>query len=105
MDKELTQLINETVQQFFDNAPMKMVEKGSRTVTYDICPHCKKEIFEKHEYTEDGGVTWRHSDCHGLIDREQLPIDNFSDWLRPFIQKVRDERSAARKPLDIKSSE
>lgn len=105
MNKELKQLINEIVQQFFDNAPMKMVEKGSRNVTYDICPHCKKEIFEKHEYTEDGGVTWRHSDCHGLIYSEKLSVDNFSDWCHPSIQKVRDERSVAGKPMDIKSSE
>jgi len=105
MDEELRQLINETIQKFFDNAPMKMVEKGSRTVTFDICPHCKKEIFEKHEYTEDGGLTWRHSDCHGLIEREPISLDTVNSWLRPFIQQVRNDRETLRKSSDTKTSE
>jgi len=103
MDEDLKRLINETVEQFFDNSPIKMIEKGTRTVEYDICPHCKKEIFEKHEYTEDGGVTWRHSDCHGLIDRPEEPLESFDGWIQPYIQQAREERAAARKALGIKS--
>lgn len=96
MDNDLKKLITETVQQFFDNAPAKMIEQGTRTITYDICPHCKQEIFEKHEYTEDGGLTWRHSDCRGSIEKPETPIDNLPDWLRSAVQQVRDERKKAK---------
>lgn len=92
MDNALKKLITETIDRYFEDAPAKMIEKGNRTVTYDVCPHCKKEIYEKHEYTEDGGKTWRHSDCRGLIERPEEPLENFPEWLRSSIQQVRDER-------------
>ena len=69
MDKDLKNIINESLDQFFESAPMKKIMRGTREENFDICPHCKQEIYEKHEYTEDGGKTWRHSDCKGLIQR------------------------------------
>ena len=102
MDKDLKRIINEMVEAFFNSAPMKMVEQGTRPEYYDICPHCKKEIYEKHEFTEDGGVTWRHSDCKGLIDRPEEPLENFAEWLRPSIEEVRAQRRVARENMGLK---
>lgn len=101
MDKDLKKIIEQTVSEFFDSSPMKMVETGRRTESYDVCPHCKTEIYEKHEYTEDGGVTWRHSDCKGLIDRPEEPIETFAEWLQPYVQQARKEKFAARKALGL----
>lgn len=103
MDKELKNLINETIDEVFAEDPEKMVERGVREVYYDICPHCKKEIHEKHEYTEDGGITWRHSDCKGLIARPETPLEEIVFWLRPYVQEAREERKAARKALGFKN--
>ena len=76
MDNTLKNLIDETLDEFFDNTSTKMVETGIREEKYEVCPHCKKEIYERHEYTEDGGQTWRHADCKGLITRPQTLNEN-----------------------------
>jgi len=102
MDKDLKKLILETVNEFFENSPIKMVERGERTEYYDICPHCKKEIYEKHEYTEDAGMTWRHSDCKGRIDRPEEPLDNVAEWLRPYVEEFRAKRRKFKKSVDEK---
>jgi hypothetical protein len=91
MDTDLKKIIDETIEQFFENAPIKMIEKGVREETFDVCPHCKKEIYEKHEYTEDGGKTWRHSDCKGLIRRPPLDPASIPDWLRPYMDNSLNE--------------
>lgn len=96
MDRDLKKLIDETINKFFENAPEKMVERGVREIYYDICPHCKKEIYEKHDYTDDGGVTWRHSDCHGLINRPEEPLDDVVDWIRPYVEEARKWRHLER---------
>ena len=101
MNKDLKKVINETIEEFFDNAPEKLIERGSREVYYDICPHCKKEIHEKHEYTEDGGVTWRHSECKGLIARPDTPLEEVSYWMRPYVEEARKIRKEARKQLGM----
>lgn len=67
MDNETKQLIDEALNKFFKSAPGREIKKGIRPEYYDICPHCKTEIYERHEYTDDGGKTWRHSECKGLI--------------------------------------
>ena len=79
MDKALKKIIDETIQDYFNN-PAKMIEKGIRQETYEVCPHCKQEIYEKHEYTDDGGKTWRHSDCKGLIVRPPLKPSELAAW-------------------------
>src|SRR5512137_1151861 len=104
MDKETKQLIQESVEKFFKEAPEKLVERGVREIYYDICPHCKQEILERHEYTEDGGVTWRHSECKGLIARPSTPLEEVSDWLRPYVKEAQEERDAARKALGLPPS-
>ena len=102
MDKDLKQLISETITETFAKAPEKLIERGVREIQYDICPHCKKEIHERHEYTEDGGLTWRHSECKGLIARPETPDENVAEWLRPYVKEAREERKAARKALGMK---
>ena len=92
MDKDLQKLISETIAKTFAESPEKLVERGVREIQYDICPHCKKEIYEKHEYTEDGGVTWRHSDCKGMISRPETPLDQVASWLRPYVKEARDQQ-------------
>jgi hypothetical protein len=99
MDKDLKKLITETINQTFAEAKEKMVERGIREIYYDICPHCKQEIHEKHEYTDDGGVTWRHSDCKGLISRPETPLEEVVDWLRPYVEEARKQRMEARAAL------
>jgi len=96
MDKDLKRIITETVNQFFDKEPEKMIEQGIRNEYYDVCPHCKQEIHEKHEYTEDGGLTWRHSDCKGLINRPETPLEEISTWIRPYVEEARKIRKETR---------
>lgn len=100
MDKDLKKLIAETIEEFFENAPVKMIEKGVREETFDVCPHCKKEIYERHEYTEDGGKTWRHSECKGLIQRPPLPPEELEAWkkfLNPTLKEAIDIKSGEEK--------
>lgn len=101
MDNDLKKLITESLDEFFESAPMKMVERGERIQTYDICPHCKKEIYERHEYTEDGGKTWRHSECKGLIDRPEQPLEEFAKWLQPIIKAARDSKKSAQLTKEV----
>lgn len=101
MDKALKRIINESLNQFFKEAPEKMVERGVREINYDICPHCKMEIYERHDYTEDGGVTWRHSECKGLISRPLTPLEEISDWLRPYVSEARKQKETAREAVGL----
>lgn len=105
MDKDLKKLIDETISETFAEAPEKLVERGIREIQYDICPHCKTEIHEKHEYTEDGGITWRHSDCKGLIARPETPLEEVASWLRPYVKEAQNQRQAARKALGMIANE
>jgi hypothetical protein len=104
MDKIITNLIKESVDQFFKNAPEKKITRGVREIYYDMCPHCKTEIYEKHEYTEDGGLTWRHSDCHGLISREETPVEEIFTWMTPCLDDAKKLRDAAREALSLPAS-
>jgi hypothetical protein len=99
MDKDLEKLIKETVEKFFESAPAKMIKKGERKEYYDVCPHCNEEIYEKHEFTEDGGLTWRHSDCKGLIERPETPMEDIVPWLRPYVDVVRKEKQQSKGKL------
>lgn len=101
MNKDLKRLITETIKETFAEAPEKLIERGVREIQYDICPHCKTEICERHEYTEDGGTTWRHSDCKGLISRPETPLEKINDWLRPYVQEAQLQRQAARYQLGL----
>ena len=101
MDKDLKRIVTETVNEFFQEAPERLVERGIREIYYDICPHCKQEICEKHEYTEDGGITWRHSECKGLIARPETPLEQISTGLRPYVKEARQIRKLARKQMGM----
>lgn len=101
MDKELKQIINETINEFFQDAPEKTVVRSVKEIYCDICPHCKKEIHEHHEYTEDGGITWRHSDCKGLICRPETPLEEIVSWLRPYVKEAREQKKAVRKMMGL----
>lgn len=103
MDKALKNLIDEMLDQTFAEAPEKLVERGIREIQYDICPHCKQEIYEKHEYTEDGGVTWRHSDCKSVISRPETPLEQINRGLRPYVAEARQQRMEARQALGLES--
>ena len=103
MDKDLKKLIDETIDSTFAAAPEKLIERGIREIQYDICPHCKTEIHEKHEYTEDGGTTWRHSDCKGLIARPETPLEQINRGLQPYVAEARRQRQAARRALCMES--
>ena len=103
MDKDLKKLIQETLDHTFAEAPEKLVERGVREIQYDICPHCKQEIHEKHEYTEDGGVTWRHSDCKGMISRPETPLEQVHRGLQPYVAEAREQRRKARQALGLES--
>jgi uncharacterized C2H2 Zn-finger protein len=66
---KLKQLITENKDpKKFYNEELKTTVRDSRPEYFHRCPHCNEEIYERHEYTEDGGKTWRHSDCGGLIE-------------------------------------
>ena len=104
MDKDLKNLIDETINETFAAAPEKLIERGVREIQYDICPHCKTEIHEKHEYTEDGGTTWRHSDCKGMISRPETPLEQIHRGLQPYVAEARQQRNAARKALGMESA-
>ena len=102
MDTDLKKLITETINKTFAEAPEKLIERGIREIQYDICPHCRTEIYEKHEYTDDGGTTWRHSDCKGLIARPETPLEKINDWIRPYVAEARKQRHEARQALGMK---
>lgn len=81
MHNELKTLIDETLNDFFKS----LGEESSGIIKEeyrDICPHCKQEIQEMHDYTEDGGLSWKHSDCKGVIYCENYDDDD--DELTPL---------------------
>jgi len=103
MDQDLKKIINEVLDKTFADAPEKLVERGVHEIKYDICPHCKQEIYEKHEYSEDGGITWRHSDCKGMISRPETPMEQISREWRPFVLAAQQQRKQARKALGLEA--
>ena len=48
------QMLGESVEppKPFAAAPVKKVIEAARPVTYHVCPHCNKEIFERHTYID-----------------------------------------------------
>lgn len=74
----------------------KTVIEATRPTTYHVCPHCHQEIYEKHTYSEDNGLTERHSDCGGRIEWPEQPLESYSEPWRSMLAKTRAERNAAR---------
>jgi hypothetical protein len=67
MNKDLKQLINEILDEMFYKSYGEREWRTSREIYEDTCPHCKHKINEYSEYTDDGGITWRHIDCKKVI--------------------------------------
>lgn len=84
MDNDTQNLINKLVSEVITEQS-NLIQRGSRPQEFDICPHCKEEIYEKHTYTEDGGKTFKHSDCGKTIEYPETG-DKIPDWLTPSIQ-------------------
>jgi len=103
MDNDLKKLIDATIDETFAAASEKLVERGIREIQYDICPHCKTEIYEKCEYTEDAGVSWRHSRCKGLLARPETPLEQINRSFQPYVAEARQQRHAARKALSMEN--
>ena len=79
----------------FISAPIKKVIEASRPVTYQVCPHCNKEIYERHTWIDgdfmSGEYVERHSDCGGAIERPEA-----KDALAPEWQFLRDGAQATK---------
>ena len=64
-----------------------------RQVEFHVCPHCKKEIFEKHTFIdgdfESGQYVERHSDCKGAVIFPEQDYGQIADWLRPSVEAAR----------------
>jgi len=69
-----------------------------RPVDYFVCPHCHEEIHEKGTYSDDNLATTRHRACGGVIEYPETPDDQIADWLKPYVQKAREERKAKTPP-------
>jgi len=89
VDIDTQKLISETIARFTTE---NLIKKGSRPQEYDICPHCNKEIFEKHTYSDDGGDTMRHSDCGAIIEYPEINLDEVIPWLRPYVAEEQERR-------------
>ena len=77
MNVLIKRLLGESVAAPSKDVPMPIIEK-TRPETYDVCPHCQQEIFEKHTYIDgdyaSGNYVERHSDCGGALKRKP------TDW-------------------------
>jgi len=80
----------------FARAPIKKVIEANRPVTYQVCPHCNQEIFEKHTYIDgdfaSGEYVERHSDCGGAIEMPETKHDLAPEW--KFLEAGADEHRA-----------
>lgn len=71
------------VEALIDEKPIvysdKVIKDGLLT-----CPHCQKEIYEKHTYLNDKGQDV-HSDCGGVVKFKGLTDEEkvrYAEWLR-----------------------
>ena len=67
MDKDLKKLISEILDEMFYKSYGERKWRTAREIYEDTCPHCKKIIVEHHDYTDNGGETWKHFDCKKVI--------------------------------------
>lgn len=63
-----------------------------------VCPHCHKEIYEKHTYIDgdfmSGQYVDRHSDCKGAIIFPESDLTQIADWPRPLTAAAREKHQA-----------
>ena len=83
----------------FVSAPLKKVVEASRPVTYQVCPHCNQEIFERHTYIDgdfmSGEYVERHSDCGGAIEMPETDYALAPEW--QFLRDGAEESKARHK--------
>lgn len=88
MDKDLKRIIDETVNKFFDN----------------ICLCDKTSINENEEYTEDGGVTWKHTKCKKFIYEDAIhSMDKYLHDLRKYKSQSTPTPETPDNPLGVKN--
>ena len=66
MNPILRRVLGESIEPAASRSEPKEIVERTRTVTYDVCPHCDKEIFEKHTYVDENQQEV-HRDCGGAI--------------------------------------
>ena len=84
----MRQLIRECISEVLSES-LPVIE-DYRQEKYYRCPHCKKEIHEKHDFLDENGVT-RHSDCGGAFKWPPVDPNTISpEWreaLLPYLNK------------------
>jgi hypothetical protein len=84
----------------FVAAPVKKVIEATRPQSYQVCPHCNTEIYERHTYIDgdfmSGEYVERHSDCGGAIEMPEAEYDLAPEWqfLRDGAQEHRAKHQA-----------
>lgn len=96
-------LIKKLIDEVINKTSNGMSYRTAKEIYDDICPHCKSPIFENKEYTEDGGRTWKHTECLKEISPESLDIE-LTQWAQTYMEEAREEREAARKALTLPPS-
>jgi hypothetical protein len=86
MDQDTQKLIDETISNVIAEQS-NLIQKGSRPQEFDICPHCKEEIYEKSTYSEDGGKTFKHNKCGKVIEYPDTD-DKIPNWLTPAFNEM-----------------
>jgi hypothetical protein len=82
MDKDVNELINISLNDFFKECRLN-----------DICLCGENNISEGNDYTDDGGLTWRHIKCKKLISSNNI----VTELLRHSVEEAREIRKLARK--------
>jgi len=85
IDVDTQNLITETISKVIAEQS-NLIQEGSRPQEFDICPHCKDEIYEKHTFSEDGGKTFKHSDCGNVIEYPETG-DKIPNWLQSSVNQ------------------
>jgi hypothetical protein len=67
MNKDLKKLIKDVLDEMFDKSYGERNWRTAGEICEDTCPHCRRIIMEYHDCTDDGGKTWTHLDCGGVI--------------------------------------
>jgi len=64
---------------------VRAVIEDTRPVKFYRCPHCNEEIFEKHDYVDESGVT-RHRGCGGAF-KWPPPSPEQKAWLDKLLSR------------------
>jgi len=88
--QRIADLLLESANDAPKDRPLPVVH-ATRPEPYMVCPHCHKEIYEKHTYIDgdfmSGNYIERHSDCGGAIKFPEPDPASIPDWLKPHMPK------------------